>query len=65
MSVRHELARDIWKAGTTNPDALAGYLLDKGWQKGPTINTEPVTVTVTTLTDPTPIPIRQHRKEPR
>lgn len=30
---REELARDIWKSGSTNPELLAEYLIRQGWGK--------------------------------
>jgi hypothetical protein len=30
---REDLARDIWKAGVTDPDLLAEYLIREGWGK--------------------------------
>lgn len=31
MTEREDLARDIWKAGVTDPDLLAEYLIREGW----------------------------------
>ena len=33
MGEREDLARDIWKAGTADPDSLAEYLIREGWGK--------------------------------
>lgn len=33
MSERKDLARDIWKAGVTDPDLLAEWLIREGWGK--------------------------------
>lgn len=32
-SEREDLARDIWKAGVTEPELLAEYLIREGWGK--------------------------------
>lgn len=33
MSERKDLARDIWKAGVTDPGMLAEWLIREGWGK--------------------------------
>lgn len=33
MTMREDLARDIWKAGVSDPDLLAEWLIRQGWTK--------------------------------
>lgn len=31
--LRQQLARDIWEAGSKDPETIAAYLIKKGWRK--------------------------------
>jgi hypothetical protein len=47
MTEREQLARDIWKAGTGDPDSLAEYLIREGWTKrGPITGGQMASLTV-------------------